>query len=62
MIESPTEVWTAMARGEINGAEAFLSGAYRAIGDLGVLMQFGKLFSPASKSRSNVARSTSQAL
>ena len=51
-----------MARGEINGAEAFLSGAYRAIGDLGVLMQFGKLFSSASKSRSNVARSTSQAL
>lgn len=32
VIERPTEVWTAIARGEINGAETFLSGAYRATG------------------------------
>jgi putative sterol carrier protein len=51
VIESPAEVWTAIARGEISGAEAFLSGAYRATGDLGVLMQFGKLFSSAPQAR-----------
>jgi hypothetical protein len=44
-IESPAEVWTAVARGERNGAEAFLSGAYQASGDLGILIQLDKLFS-----------------
>lgn len=44
VIESPAEVWTAIARGEISGAEPFLSGAYHATGDMGVLMQFGAMF------------------
>jgi putative sterol carrier protein len=44
-IESPAEVWTAVARGERNGAEAFLSGAYQVSGDLGILIQLDKLFS-----------------
>ncbi|MDI6770661.1 MAG: SCP2 sterol-binding domain-containing protein [Anaerolineales bacterium] len=44
-IESPAGVWTAVARGERSGAEAFLSGAYTAAGDLNVLLQFDNIFS-----------------
>ncbi len=43
-IESPAEVWTAVSRGEINGAEAYLTKAYTAAGDLEVLMQFDAMF------------------
>jgi putative sterol carrier protein len=46
-IESPVEVWMAISRGEMSGAEAFLSQAYRADGDLGVLLQLDRLFSAA---------------
>jgi putative sterol carrier protein len=47
VIESPAEVWTAVSRGEKNGARAFLDGAYRADGDLSVLLELDKLFSAA---------------
>jgi putative sterol carrier protein len=48
VIESPAEVWTAISRGEKNGAQAFLDGAYCADGDMNVLLQLDKLFSAAS--------------
>jgi putative sterol carrier protein len=44
VIESPADVWTAISRGEKNGTEAFLSGAYRATGDMSLLMQLETLF------------------
>jgi putative sterol carrier protein len=44
-IESTAQVWTAISRGEKNGAEAFLNQDYRTEGDLGLLMQLDKLFS-----------------
>jgi putative sterol carrier protein len=47
VIESPAEVWTAVSRGEKNGTQAFLDGAYRADGDLSVLLQLDNLFSAA---------------
>ena len=47
IIESPAEVWTDISQGEKNGAQAFLDGAYRAEGDLSVLLQLDKLFSAA---------------
>lgn len=43
-VKSPAEVWTAIAQGRMNGAEAFINGAYQATGDLSVLMQFSTLF------------------
>jgi len=43
-IESPAEVWTAIARGELSGSEALLSGAYAATGDLSVLMRMDAMF------------------
>lgn len=49
VIESPAEVWTAIARGELSGAEAFLTGAYIATGDLGVLMRFDAMFGGGSE-------------
>lgn len=44
VIDSPAEVWTAIARGERSGAEAFLTGAYRATGDLNILLRFEAMF------------------
>jgi len=44
VIESPAEVWAAIVRGEMNGTEAFLTGAYRATGDLNVLLRFDAMF------------------
>ena len=43
-VESPSEVWTAIAQGRMNGAEAFINGDYQATGDLSVLMQLSTLF------------------
>ena len=50
LIKSPATVWSAISRGEMNGTEAFLNEAYRAQGDLGILMQLDKLFSSAPQS------------
>ena len=44
VIESPAKVWTAVARGEISGSEAYLTKAYLATGDLNVLLRFDKIF------------------
>jgi len=43
-IKSPVEVWTAVSRGELNGTEAFLSGAYQVEGEMSVLMRLDSLF------------------
>jgi putative sterol carrier protein len=47
IIASPTEMWTAISQGRMNGAEAFLNGAYTADGDISVLLQLDNLFSSA---------------
>lgn len=44
VIESPVEVWTAVARGEMSGTEAYLTKAYTATGDLEVLLRFDAMF------------------
>jgi len=51
VIESPVEVWTAVARGERSGAEALLGGAYTATGDLELLMQLDKIFGGARETQ-----------
>ncbi|MBM4325977.1 MAG: hypothetical protein FJ118_02340 [Deltaproteobacteria bacterium] len=44
-IRTPAEVWVAISRGELDGAQAFMSGKYTAEGDLSLLMKLPKLFS-----------------
>lgn len=44
MIRAPSEVWLAIARKELSGQKAFLSGAYTAHGNLGLLMKMKDLF------------------
>ncbi len=44
MIHTPSEVWLAIARKELSGQQAFLSGAYTADGNLGLLMKMKDLF------------------
>jgi multimeric flavodoxin WrbA/putative sterol carrier protein len=44
MIHTPSEVWLAIARKELSGQKAFLSGAYTANGNLGLLMELKDLF------------------
>ena len=43
-IDSPSEVWLKIARKELDGAAAFMSGQFKASGDLGLLMRMGSLF------------------
>jgi putative sterol carrier protein len=49
VIESPSEVWTAIARGERSGAEAYLTKAYLAKGDLSVLLKMEAMFGGTPK-------------
>ena len=37
-IDTPAEVWKQIATGEVNGAVAFMTGKFKASGDLGILM------------------------
>lgn len=46
-IHTPSEVWLRISRGEMDGAQAMMSGQYTVEGDLGLLMRFDKLFSTA---------------
>ena len=46
-IHTPSEVWLRISRGELDGAQAMMSGQYTVEGDLGLLMRFDKLFSTA---------------
>ncbi len=43
-IDAPSEVWLKIARKELDGAAAFMSGQFKATGDLGLLMRMGSLF------------------
>ncbi|MCF8106855.1 MAG: NAD(P)H-dependent oxidoreductase [Desulfohalobiaceae bacterium] len=44
VIRTPAEIWLAVARGELDGQQAFIKGDYTAEGDLGLLMQLKTLF------------------
>ncbi len=46
-IHTPSEVWLRISRGELDGAQAMMSGQYTVEGDLGLLMRFSQLFSTA---------------
>ena len=43
-INTPPDVWLAIAKGEENGQMAFMTGKFKAQGDLTVLMRLGELF------------------
>lgn len=43
-IKTPSDVWMAIARKELNGATAFMTGKYKVSGDLGLLMRLENLF------------------
>ena len=47
-IDTPSEVWMAISRKELNGAAAMMSGKYSVRGDITLLMRFGKLFARGS--------------
>jgi putative NADPH-quinone reductase/putative sterol carrier protein len=49
-IDTPSEVWMAISRRELDGAAAMMSGKYSVRGDIGLLMRFGEFFSSASQS------------
>lgn len=44
VIHTPASVWLGIATGEIDGQSAFMSGRYRAEGDLTLLMRMSELF------------------
>ncbi len=46
-VHTPANVWMAIRRGEMNGAEAMMSGKYSIQGDLALLIRLNKLFSSA---------------
>ncbi len=43
-IDTPDDVWLAIARGELDGAQAFQRQSYKATGDLSILMRFDEWF------------------
>src|SRR3990170_9157938 len=43
-INSPSDVWLKIIRGELDGATAFMSGQFTFTGDMGVLMQMQTWF------------------
>jgi multimeric flavodoxin WrbA/putative sterol carrier protein len=45
IIKTPGEVWLAIARGELDGQQAFMGGKYKVEGDLSLLMRLSSLFS-----------------
>jgi len=45
-IHTPSEVWLAISKGELDGAKAFMEKKYTAKGDLNLLMRFQSLFGP----------------
>ena len=46
-IHTPSEIWLAIANGELEGAKAFMEKQYSAEGDIGLLMRLKSLFGPA---------------
>jgi putative sterol carrier protein len=45
VIKTPAQVWLAIARGEMDGQQAFMSGKYTAQGDLSLLIKLKSSFS-----------------
>jgi putative sterol carrier protein len=43
-IHTPSDVWLAISRGELDGQMAFMQGKYRAEGDFSLLMKMSQLF------------------
>ena len=43
-IKTPSEIWLAIANGELDGRQAFMEGKYAAQGDMGLLMRMNDLF------------------
>lgn len=50
IIRTPAEVWLAIARREREGREAFMTQAYTAEGNLGLLFQISRLFGGSGSS------------
>lgn len=46
-ITTPAGIWLSIARGELDGSTAFISGLYKITGDMGVAMRFQELFPQA---------------
>jgi multimeric flavodoxin WrbA/putative sterol carrier protein len=44
IIKSPADIWLAIAKGELDGQQAFMSGQYTAEGDLSLLIKMGSMF------------------
>lgn len=44
VIESPADVWLAVSRGEMDGQSAFMTGKYRAKGNIALLLKLKSLF------------------
>ena len=49
LIRTPGKVWLAIARGELDGQQAFMSGKYRVEGDIGRLIKISELFGSAKE-------------
>ncbi len=43
-VKSPSDVWLAISKGEMNGQTAFMTGKYKAEGDITLLLRLGSLF------------------
>ena len=43
-IETPFSTWVAISRGEINGMKALVTGKYKVLGDITLMMKWSKLF------------------
>lgn len=43
-IEAPSEVWKAISMGKTNAMSAFMSGQFKAKGDMGLLMRMQSMF------------------
>jgi putative sterol carrier protein len=47
-IHTPSEVWIAINKGEMDGTQAYMQGKFCVEGDFGLLMKMRELFSPGS--------------
>ncbi|MGA2465252.1 MAG: SCP2 sterol-binding domain-containing protein, partial [Thermodesulfobacteriota bacterium] len=46
-IKTPSEIWLAIANGELDGQKGFMEGKYTAVGDMSLLMRMKSLFGSA---------------
>lgn len=45
-IETPSEIWLAISRGELSGQTALMKGKYKAKGDMSLMIRLGTIFKP----------------